>query len=164
MNCFANNYITFILSGQNKVISSAVVAFVLHTKSREFESRITQTGANFAPAYIAKRIRNAIISANRATASVSAKPKIAYANNCFTIDGLRATEVIRAEKTTPIPAPTPASAIVERPAPINLADCNKTIILLLLSIELLASGREIKHAQKKQERFEKIAEKLGKKR
>jgi hypothetical protein len=36
---------------------------------------------------------------------------------------LRATLVINAEKTVPIPAPTPANAIVDKPAPINLADC-----------------------------------------
>jgi hypothetical protein len=31
--------------------------------------------------------------------------------------------VINAEKTVPIPAPTPAKAIVDKPAPTNLAAC-----------------------------------------
>ena len=42
--------------------------------------------------------------------------------SCFPIEGLRATAEIREEKTIPIPTPEPASEIVARPAPINLAD------------------------------------------
>ena len=31
--------------------------------------------------------------------------------------------MIKAENTVPIPAPTPANAIVDKPAPINFAAC-----------------------------------------
>ena len=70
------------------------------------------------------RIKNAIINANKAIASVNANPKIAYPNNCFVSDGFRATELINDPNTIPIPAPAPASAIVAHPAPINLAPSN----------------------------------------
>jgi hypothetical protein len=49
-------------------------------------------------------IKNAIIKANNAIASVKANPKIAYPNNCFVGDGFRATELINEPKTIPIPA------------------------------------------------------------
>jgi hypothetical protein len=66
----------------------------------------------------------AIIKAKRAIASDNAKPKIAYPNNCFVNEGLRATELINDPKTIPIPAPAPANAIVAHPAPINFAASN----------------------------------------
>lgn len=79
------------------------------------------------------RIKNAIIRANNAMASVRANPKIAYPNNCFANDGFRATEWIKELKTLPIPTAAPANAIVAAPAPINLAPSNtyRTQIKLL---------------------------------
>jgi len=66
-------------------------------------------------------IKNAIINANKATASDKANPKIAYVNNCCFNEGFLAYPVIKAPKTVPIPAPDPATPIVAAPAPINLA-------------------------------------------
>jgi len=59
--------------------------------------------------------------AKSAIASVNANPRIAYPNNVFVRDGLRATELMKDPKTIPIPAPAPASAIVAHPAPISFA-------------------------------------------
>lgn len=71
--------------------------------------------------YNAKRIKNAIIKANKAIASVKANPKIANRNNSSFKDGFREVPRTRAPNTVPIPTPAPASPIVARPAPINLA-------------------------------------------
>jgi hypothetical protein len=68
-----------------------------------------------------KRIKNAIIKANKAIASVKANPKIAYPKRVFVSDGLRATELMKDPNTIPIPAPAPANAIVAHPAPISFA-------------------------------------------
>ena len=72
------------------------------------------------------------MSANKAIASVSAKPRIAYPNNCLVSEGFRATELMSDPKTIPIPAPAPASAIVAHPAPINFAPSNMCINLISL--------------------------------
>ena len=61
-----------------------------------------------------------IIKANRAIASVKAKPKILNLNNVCSREGLRDTARIRALKTFPIPIPTPAKLIVASPAPKSL--------------------------------------------
>ena len=53
-------------------------------------------------------LRNAIIGANEAIASVRAKPKIALPNNCFPN-----------ESTSPILNSAPPNPIVAIPAPIN---------------------------------------------
>ena len=71
-----------------------------------------------------KSNRKAIINANRATASESANPKIAYVNNWPFNEGLRAYPMIRDPKTVPIPAPDPATPTVAAPAPISLAASN----------------------------------------
>ena len=42
-------------------------------------------------------------------------------NNCFNKKGFLATEIIKPEKTVPIPTPDPAKEIVAKPAPINFA-------------------------------------------
>ena len=52
-------------------------------------------------------------------ASVKAKPKIAYANNCFSNPGFLENAISNAEKTEPIPTPAPAKEIVAKPAPKN---------------------------------------------
>lgn len=67
-----------------------------------------------------------IIKPNNAIASVNAKPKIAYANNCLSNDEFRANATSNEPKTTPIPTPEPAKEIVAKPAPINLQP-NKNI-------------------------------------
>ena len=77
--------------------------------------------------YKAKSIKNPIINANKAIASVKAKPKIAILNNSSFKDGFLEIPMISAPKTVPIPTPAPARPMVARPAPINLADCSKTI-------------------------------------
>ncbi|KAG9438896.1 hypothetical protein H6P81_021194 [Aristolochia fimbriata] len=69
-------------------------------------------------------IRNAIIGANDAIASVRAKPKMAYKNDCFANEGFRATEWIEELRTFPIPTAAPAEAIVAAPAPIDFAPSN----------------------------------------
>ena len=69
------------------------------------------------PSLQVKRIMNATMSANNPVASAKAKPKMAYANNCPLMLGLRATPVIKAPKTVPIPTPAPARPIVARPVP-----------------------------------------------
>ena len=74
--------------------------------------------------YNAKRIRNAIINANKAIASVKANPKIAVLNNSSFSDGFLEIPITNAPNTVPIPTPAPASPIEANPAPINLAACN----------------------------------------
>lgn len=73
-------------------------------------------------------MRNAIIRANRATASVSAKPRIVYPNSCCFKLGFRAYPRISDPKTIPTPAPTPVRPTVAIPAPRSLADCTSGVI------------------------------------
>ena len=80
--------------------------------------------------YKANKIKKAIINENKAIASVKAKPKIASLNNSPCNDGFLDTPITKAPKTVPIPTPAPANPIVANPAPKNLADCNKIIIIL----------------------------------
>jgi len=75
--------------------------------------------------YRANKIKNAIINENKAIASVNANPKIAILNNSSLKDGFLEIPTTKAPKTVPIPTPAPANPIVARPAPKNLADCNK---------------------------------------
>ena len=70
------------------------------------------------------RIKKAIIKANRAIASVKAKPKIANRNNSSFIAGLREVPKIREAKINPIPTPAPAKPKVDSPAPIFCEACN----------------------------------------
>ena len=74
--------------------------------------------------YIAKRIKNAIIKANNAIASVNAKPINAILNNSSLSEGFLEVPVTNEPKTEPIPTPAPAKPIVAKPAPIHFADCN----------------------------------------
>ena len=74
--------------------------------------------------YNAKRIKNAIINEKRAIASVNANPRIAVLNNSSFKEGFREIPITNAPNTVPIPTPAPASPIVAKPAPINLAACN----------------------------------------
>ena len=75
----------------------------------------------------AKRTKNAIIKANKAMASVSAKPKIAILNNSSFKDGFLEMLKINEPKTLPIPIPAPANPIVDKPAPIHLKP-NKSVM------------------------------------
>jgi hypothetical protein len=59
-----------------------------------------------------KKIKNAIKDANKAIASVKAKPKIAYPKSCFASDGFRQRLWIKLLNTFPIPTAAPANAIV----------------------------------------------------
>ena len=68
-----------------------------------------------------KRIKNAIISAKSAMASVKAKPSIAALNKSSFNIGFLDIPDIRDAKISPIPIPAPASPQVERPAPIFCA-------------------------------------------
>ena len=74
--------------------------------------------------YNAKRIKKAIIKANKAIASVNAKPKIAILNNSSFREGFLDVPNTKAPKTVPIPIPAPAKPIVAKPAPIHFAACN----------------------------------------
>lgn len=73
----------------------------------------------------------AIIKANKAIASVNAKPKMAYPNSCFASDGFLETLWIKLLNTFPIPTAAPANAIVAAPAPIDLAPSNISFILFI---------------------------------
>lgn len=66
-------------------------------------------------------MRNALLSAKSAIASVRANPRIARRKSSSFSLGLRETPTTREEKISPIPTPTPASALVARPAPISFA-------------------------------------------
>jgi hypothetical protein len=62
---------------------------------------------------------NAIIKANSAMASESAKPKIVYENNCRSIIGFFESDIMNEPKTNPIPIPAPVTPIVAHPEPID---------------------------------------------
>ena len=68
------------------------------------------------------RISKAIIRANKATASLRAKPNIVIEVNCCLRDGFLATPCTKAPNTIPIPTPDPKTPIVASPPPINFAD------------------------------------------
>lgn len=70
------------------------------------------------------KIKKAIINANKAIASVNAKPKIANLNNSSLRFGFLETPKIKEAKITPIPTPAPANPEVDSPAPIFCAACN----------------------------------------
>src|SRR5665213_1619575 len=65
-------------------------------------------------------MRKAMARPNRPVASASAKPRKAKGVTCAA--GLRASAVISAENTLPMPIPAPTSAMQAIPAPINFAD------------------------------------------
>jgi hypothetical protein len=74
------------------------------------------------------KIKNAIIRANRAIASVSANPKIANLNKSSFRLGFLEVPKIRDPKINPIPIPAPASPKVDSPAPIFCAACNNIVL------------------------------------
>ena len=76
------------------------------------------------------RIRNAIIRANSAMASVRANPRIANLKRSSFRLGFLAVPKIKDPKMNPIPIPAPASPKVDSPAPIFCADCNNIISTL----------------------------------
>src|SRR5881628_4215977 len=63
----------------------------------------------------------AMTSANSATASVSAKPRSTLPNTRGAASGLRSAPETKLPKMLPMPTPTPARAMVARPAPMSLA-------------------------------------------
>src|SRR3954467_11861724 len=63
----------------------------------------------------------AMTSANSAPASVSAKPRSTLPNTRGAASGLRNAPETKLPKMLPIPTPTPARAMVARPAPMSLA-------------------------------------------
>src|SRR3954469_901881 len=66
----------------------------------------------------------------RPVASANAKPRNAKGCTWLCDAGLRATEVIRAENTLPMPTPAPTSAMQARPAPIILAEARSIVRFL----------------------------------
>src|SRR4051812_28808962 len=67
----------------------------------------------------------------RPVASASAKPRNAKGCTWLCEAGLRATELISAENTLPMPTPAPTSAMQARPAPIILAEARSMCGFLL---------------------------------
>ena len=67
------------------------------------------------------KIKNAIINAKSAIASVKANPKIAYLKRSSFKEGFLAKASNREPKIAPIPTPAPAKPKVDRPAPIFFA-------------------------------------------
>ncbi len=66
--------------------------------------------------------------AKSATASVNAKPKIPTGKICSREEGFLAIELIKDEKISPMPRPTPARATTARPAPTMRAASTSIII------------------------------------
>lgn len=71
-----------------------------------------------------KSIRNAIIRANKAIASVRAKPRMANLNKSSFNVGFLDTPSIKAANIKPIPIPAPARPNVDIPAPIFCEACS----------------------------------------
>src|SRR5712671_6544144 len=92
---------------------------------------------------------------NSPVASANAKPRNAKGCTWACDAGLRATEVIRAENTLPMPTPAPTSAMQARPAPIILAEARSIVRFLfcreksgLMQVEGVAqiqAGQDRKH-------------------
>ena len=79
--------------------------------------------------FYTNKIKNAIIKANSAIASVNANPKIAKRNMSSFKVGFLEVPKINDPKINPIPIPAPASPKVESPAPIFCAACNNIKVL-----------------------------------
>src|SRR5258708_30066704 len=95
-------------------------------------------------------------SPKRPVASASANPRNAKGCTCACAAGLRATELISAENTLPMPIPAPTSAMQARPAPIILAEarsmcvflCSRTRPICSMQMESVAqieTGEDGKH-------------------
>src|SRR4029077_15581254 len=80
----------------------------------------------------------AMTSANSATASVSAKPSSTLPNTFGAAAGLRNAPATKLPKMLPMPTPTPARAMVARPAPMSFAAAG-SMGLVLLSFDGLFS-------------------------
>src|SRR5471032_1779300 len=78
----------------------------------------------------------AMTSANRATASVSAKPRSTLPNTRGAASGLRSAPETKLPKMLPMPTPTPARAMVARPAPMSLAEATSMMIFLLSVMQM----------------------------
>src|SRR6202040_2786052 len=72
---------------------------------------------------------------NSPVASANAKPRNAKGCTCACDAGLRATALIKAENTLPMPIPAPTSAMQARPAPIILAEARSIVRFLFRSGE-----------------------------
>src|SRR5947209_20106097 len=70
-------------------------------------------------------------SPNSPVASASANPRNANGCTCPCAAGLRATALISAEKTLPIPTPAPTRAMQARPAPIIFAEARSICVFLV---------------------------------
>ena len=79
---------------------------------------------NYINLFYTNKIKNAIIKANSAIASVNANPKIAKRNMSSFKVGFLEVPRINDPKINPIPIPAPASPEVDNPAPIFCAACN----------------------------------------
>src|ERR1700738_4257753 len=88
-----------------------------------------------------KRIRKAMARPKRPVASASAKPRNAKGCTCPCAAGLRATELISAENTLPMPIPAPTRAMHARPAPIILAEARS--IWFSVSSEVRGEGASV---------------------
>src|ERR1051325_2340715 len=80
-------------------------------------------------------MRNAIARPKRPVASASAKPRNANGVTCAA--GLRASELMSAENTLPMPIPAPTRAMQARPAPIIFAAARSISIPLVGSVRSL---------------------------
>lgn len=79
---------------------------------------------NYINLFYTNKIKNAIIKAKSAIASVNANPKIAKRNMSSFKVGFLEVPRINDPKINPIPIPAPASPEVDNPAPIFCAACN----------------------------------------
>ena len=79
---------------------------------------------NYINLFYTNKIKNSIIKAKSAIASVNANPKIAKRNMSSFKVGFLEVPRINDPKINPIPIPAPASPEVDNPAPIFCAACN----------------------------------------
>src|SRR5439155_12050580 len=86
-------------------------------------------------------------SPKRPVASASANPRNANGCTCACDAGLRATALISAEKTLPMPTPAPTSAMQARPAPIILAEARSMCVFLFSKTRAIRSMQVERVAQ-----------------
>src|SRR5688572_28183766 len=92
----------------------------------------------------------AMTSANSATASVSAKPRSTLPNTRGAASGLRSAPATKLPKMLPMPTPTPARAMVARPAPMSLAAEASMMIIPSLVMQMdgvvqIKAGQDREH-------------------
>src|SRR2546430_14898262 len=78
-------------------------------------------------------------SPNSPVASASANPRNANGCTCPCAAGLRATALISAEKTLPMPTPAPTRAMQARPAPIIFAEARSMCVFLFSETRAIRS-------------------------